>query len=67
MPAGGVLLGALRRVQETSAHDRLDGAMFWGGLMMVTTPLVIGLSVAAYLWWQKKARKRNDSSPNPGP
>ena len=32
---------ALQYAQETSAHDRLDGSMFWAGLFMVMTPLLL--------------------------
>lgn len=55
---------ALQYAQETSAHDRLDGSMFWAGLFMVLTPLLLGLSVAGYIWWtRRRARAAREGNP----
>lgn len=43
-------------IQNPSQHDMLDASMFWVGLLMVLTPLVLIGSVLGYLWWTKRRR-----------
>ena len=36
----------------------LDASMFWVGLLMALTPLVLIGSVLGYLWWTRRQRRR---------
>jgi hypothetical protein len=42
--------------QRASQHDMLDASMFWAGLFMVLTPLLLIGGVLGYLWWSRRRR-----------
>lgn len=44
--------------QRASQHDMLDASMFWVGLLMALTPLVLIGGVLGYLWWSRRRRNR---------
>jgi len=48
----------VRGALQATDHDMLDASMFWAGLFMVLTPLVIIGSVVGFLWWQRRAPSR---------
>lgn len=66
-----MIAAVIQAVRDTSAHRGLDDAMFWVGLAFVATPLTVGLGVAAYFWWKRRAAARaaghvSGSSEEPG-
>jgi uncharacterized membrane protein len=42
--------------QRASQHDMLDTSMFWAGLFMVLTPLLLIGGVVGYLVWSRRRR-----------
>ena len=50
--------------QRPSQHDMLDASMFWVGLLMALTPLVLIGAVLGYLWWSRRRRNR-ETVPEP--
>jgi len=44
-------------------HDKLESALFWVGAMLAFTPVLVGLGVAAVIWWHR--RKAGLSVPTP--
>ena len=50
------MLGAV--LQDTTAHDMLDASMFWVGLFMVLTPLLVIGGIVGFVLWQRRAARR---------
>lgn len=50
--------------QGLPRHSKLDDAMFWVGALFAFTPIVVGLSVAGYVWWSRR-KKRDEGRPAP--
>jgi len=54
-------------LQNPSQHDMLDASMFWVGLLMALTPLVIIGGVVGFVLWQRRAARRRPAAGSEGP
>lgn len=46
-------------------NDALSTSMFWVGAMFAFTPIVVGGTVVAIIWWKRRQGARADQ-PDPG-